>query len=157
MYSLCRVMCFSLYCFFFSSRRRHTRCALVTGVQTCALPIWGRLQKAVPVRPRLLLYRHRRAAAAQLFPHQFDPDLADRLRARDPRLAHHRRQAQHALVGAPDPDGAAADLLRRHDDAGGSEEHTSELQSLMRISYAVLCFNKQINTLDLTEYNTYEL
>src|SRR3546814_5235260 len=28
-------MCF----FFFSSRRRHTRCALVTGVQTCALPI----------------------------------------------------------------------------------------------------------------------
>src|SRR3546814_4704889 len=29
-------------CFFFSSRRRHTRCALVTGVQTCALPISGR-------------------------------------------------------------------------------------------------------------------
>src|SRR3546814_20700542 len=25
--------------FFLSSRRRHTRCALVTGVQTCALPI----------------------------------------------------------------------------------------------------------------------
>src|SRR3546814_9368747 len=25
--------------FFFSSRRRHTRCALVTGVQTCALPL----------------------------------------------------------------------------------------------------------------------
>src|SRR3546814_21059277 len=25
--------------FFFSSRRRHTTCALVTGVQTCALPI----------------------------------------------------------------------------------------------------------------------
>src|SRR3546814_5358095 len=28
-----------MYFFFFSSRRRHTRCALVTGVQTCALPI----------------------------------------------------------------------------------------------------------------------
>src|SRR3546814_3754422 len=28
--------------FFFSSRRRHTRCALVTGVQTCALPIYLR-------------------------------------------------------------------------------------------------------------------
>src|SRR3546814_7676225 len=26
-------------CFFVSIRRRHTRCALVTGVQTCALPI----------------------------------------------------------------------------------------------------------------------
>src|SRR3546814_3344655 len=29
----------ALLCFFLSSRRRHTRCALVTGVQTCALPI----------------------------------------------------------------------------------------------------------------------
>src|SRR3546814_18194229 len=33
-------ICVGLWCmFFFSSRRRHTRCALVTGVQTCALPI----------------------------------------------------------------------------------------------------------------------
>src|SRR3546814_3764864 len=34
-----------MFLFFFSSRRRHTRCALVTGVQTCALPIsplWDR-------------------------------------------------------------------------------------------------------------------
>src|SRR3546814_14181312 len=30
-----------MFLFFFSSRRRHTRCALVTVVQTCALPIWG--------------------------------------------------------------------------------------------------------------------
>src|SRR3546814_7984812 len=30
------------FLFFFSSRRRHTRCALVTGVQTCALPIFLR-------------------------------------------------------------------------------------------------------------------
>src|SRR3546814_4287440 len=35
---MCDASC-SCYCFFFSSRRRHTRCALVTGVQTCALPI----------------------------------------------------------------------------------------------------------------------
>src|SRR3546814_988598 len=32
------VYCFVVH-FFFSSRRRHTSCALVTGVQTCALPI----------------------------------------------------------------------------------------------------------------------
>src|SRR3546814_11153413 len=32
--------------FFFSSRRRHTRCALVTGVQTCALPISSERQRA---------------------------------------------------------------------------------------------------------------
>src|SRR3546814_5137281 len=31
---------YSYLLFFFSSRRRHTRCALVTGVQTCALPIF---------------------------------------------------------------------------------------------------------------------
>src|SRR3546814_1056376 len=34
------------YAFFFSSRRRHTRCALVTGVQTCALPISAPAQDA---------------------------------------------------------------------------------------------------------------
>src|SRR3546814_10595804 len=33
--------------FFFSSRRRHTRCALVTGVQTCALPILGAPGKSI--------------------------------------------------------------------------------------------------------------
>src|SRR3546814_10895625 len=36
--------------FLFSSRRRHTICALVTGVQTCALPIsseWNLLKPAV--------------------------------------------------------------------------------------------------------------
>src|SRR3546814_7491089 len=32
-----------MFCFFLSSRRRHTRCALVTGVQTCALPIYSRV------------------------------------------------------------------------------------------------------------------
>src|SRR3546814_6301722 len=45
----------SLSVFFFSSRRRHTRCALVTGVQTCALPIF------LPRRHRGL-FRRRRSA-----------------------------------------------------------------------------------------------
>src|SRR3546814_13169310 len=35
---------------FFSSRRRHTRCALVTGVQTCALPISFRDRDRTPAR-----------------------------------------------------------------------------------------------------------
>src|SRR3546814_7009361 len=50
---ICGVFClvgvFGVFCvifFFFSSRRRHTRCALVTGVQTCALPISGALAVA---------------------------------------------------------------------------------------------------------------
>src|SRR3546814_8217530 len=40
MFSIRMFYCYIFFVvFFFSSRRRHTRCALVTGVQTCALPI----------------------------------------------------------------------------------------------------------------------
>src|SRR3546814_1328979 len=45
-------MCLVVILFFFSSRRRHTRCALVTGVQTCALPIcaaFGKYISALPI------------------------------------------------------------------------------------------------------------
>src|SRR3546814_3386862 len=40
-------MCLIYWLFFFSSRRRHTRCALVTGVQTCALPILAKAKAAM--------------------------------------------------------------------------------------------------------------
>src|SRR3546814_3495654 len=36
-----------------------------------------------------------------------------------------------------------------------SEEHTSELQSLMRISYAVFCLKKKKKPIKITTYNTY--
>src|SRR3546814_914350 len=36
-------------CVFLSCRRRHTRCALVTGVQTCALPVCGAVNCSPPV------------------------------------------------------------------------------------------------------------
>src|SRR3546814_10122571 len=52
-------------------------------------------------------------------------------------LADHRRLRD--LIAAGD-DRAAHDLLVEH--MGRSEEHTSELQSLMRISYAVFCLTK---------------
>src|SRR3546814_1982600 len=56
---MCRFLWCLLSCvlFFFSSRRRHTRCALVTGVQTCALPIFFSTQilrilwAEMPTRP----------------------------------------------------------------------------------------------------------
>src|SRR3546814_2252083 len=76
--------------FFFSSRRRHTRCALVTGLQTCALPILdveadsvladelARLFPAAPHFPRAELVQgavqdlpvrpHRTVRAAHLVP-----------------------------------------------------------------------------------------
>src|SRR3546814_20712638 len=50
---ICLLVSFSIF-FFFSSRRRHTRCALVTGVQTCALPIFrARMIKAVEKQGKL--------------------------------------------------------------------------------------------------------
>src|SRR3546814_7630838 len=57
---MCVVLSLVCLCFFFSSRRRHTRCALVTGVQTCALPIYQRLELVARVRERV-------AQAGQLF------------------------------------------------------------------------------------------
>src|SRR3546814_7439609 len=51
-----------------------------------------------------------------------------------------RRAGQRAGVGCP------VDLVadaRDRDRTGRSEEHTSELQSLMRISYAVFCLKKK--------------
>src|SRR3546814_4629478 len=45
--------------FFFSSRRRHTRCALVTGVQTCALPISSPVCYAVQAEDAYMGYADR--------------------------------------------------------------------------------------------------
>src|SRR3546814_1230972 len=46
----------------------------------------------------------------------------------------------HAALDKPAPETSAS---HRGDDLGRSEEHTSELQSLMRISYAVFCLKKK--------------
>src|SRR3546814_3871955 len=45
---------FAVVFFFFSSRRRHTRCALVNGVQTCALPIFAaRIERTIDRAQRI--------------------------------------------------------------------------------------------------------
>src|SRR3546814_1889557 len=56
--------------------------------------------------------------------------------------AFHPLGDQHAerLVRVPSLEGIADHIMHR------SEEHTSELQSLMRISYAVFCWKKKTNT-----------
>src|SRR3546814_10771436 len=63
------VLCVCGVFFFFSSRRRHTRCALVTGVQTCALPILLSLflaasaQAAQAINPAVFMALERAQAA----------------------------------------------------------------------------------------------
>src|SRR3546814_3926478 len=52
-------MCVVCCVFFFSSRRRHTICALVTGVQTCALPISSPEQRGDATALRRMLAAHR--------------------------------------------------------------------------------------------------
>src|SRR3546814_2314721 len=87
--------------FFFSSRRRHTRCALVTGVQTCALPI---------------------SCMKDIAKRRFDEE----------RITFRNGMGKGHITKAKGPKREAR-----------SEEHTSELQSLMRISYAVFCLKKK--------------
>src|SRR3546814_19138182 len=67
-----RIFCFCFFLvFFFSSRRRHTRCALVTGVQTCALPILS--WRGADMRPLDLVTESGNMAtyAADFFPPNF--------------------------------------------------------------------------------------
>src|SRR3546814_4437942 len=140
--------------FFFSSRRRHTRCALVTGVQTCALPICARF----PDRPqrqthgrfpayerdRRMSGQQRRALVAS--PADYAREAENLLRQQYEFVPLEEADMVIALGG----DGFMLQTLHHMLESrrilpvfgmnrGRSEEHTSELQSLMRISYAVFC------------------
>src|SRR3546814_2884322 len=109
--------CICLFVFFFSSRRRHTRCALVTGSSdVCSSDQYDQILR--------FAYFDREKSAPSIFAYlrNFDDTGNDVLAFPD-------------LVEQSDIDNRSA-LAR-------SEEHTSELQSLMRISYAVFCLKKK--------------
>src|SRR3546814_9365989 len=111
-----------------SSRRRHTRCALVTGVQTCALPIYvgPQAQARAPVLYRSVCQASEAGElalpAVSVSPGEAGPQAAFRWL-----LSNNLRAC---------PSG------NRQGEGLRSEEHTSELQSLMRTSYAVFCLKK---------------
>src|SRR3546814_6888926 len=118
-----------LFIVFFSSRRRHTRCALVTGVQTCALPICT------------AVHQYGEHGACEIGPRGSPVHIVNGAcrRSRTPSAADSVRPV--AWSSACD---AAVRDWRSTSDAPlpsslRSEAHTSELQSLMRISYAVFC------------------
>src|SRR3546814_4553423 len=134
---------------FFSSRRRHTRCALGTGVQTCALPISTgvAISNEVPADAPCLVAQPRRLRQILLNlmtnSVKFSPpgttvsvrldiddeglclQIIDRGRGMEPKEVEKVFEPFVQLHPGTDK----AQLGTR------SEEHTSELQSLMRISY----------------------
>src|SRR3546814_4082845 len=114
--------------FFFSSRRRHTRCALVTGVQTCALPI---LCDAVDYPPRLPVPDNMEQCDARAC-HAGGAGKSRRLAIAFRCLCAWRDPVRGPQYGEKSANSS-------FQSAGRSEEHTSELQSLMRTSYAFFC------------------
>src|SRR3546814_8254671 len=137
-------------CFFFSSIRRHTSCALVTGVQTCALPIYernreihcGRIARGADARfvrrgrqrrqRRSAGYRHSDAIADTDPERKLQPVVApglrqggDRRMVSVPERCRNRQPVR--LWRRPDLYRSAARPAAR---AGRSEAHTSDLQSL---------------------------
>src|SRR3546814_5406428 len=131
--------------FFFSSRRRHTRCALVTGVQTCALPIYD---EEVDVLE--LIRDSWRQIGVKLFTKPLQREmLRNRIFSGETVMAI----SFGSENGIPTPLSSPQEFVPIHQMslqwpmwgqyAERSEEHTSELQSLMRISYAVFCLKKK--------------
>src|SRR3546814_6335189 len=128
--------------FFFSSRRRHTRCALVTGVQTCALPISiGGMLLSFPLAAPLLMLI---SALIALATGQTDiMQLVVAMGFGAPALLMLLLSVW--TINALNLYSAGLSMAATFP-AIRSEEHTSELQSLMRISYAVFCLKKKRST-----------
>src|SRR3546814_3304311 len=128
------------FCFFFSSRRLHTRCELVTGVQTCALPIWPGENRQWEVAGIAGTSTPSPATSDCRLDETGIGDSGFGIRRSGVACFHESR--------IPPPESRP---FQQRPKAGGfrpqprlrSEEHTSELQSLMRISYAVLCLKKK--------------
>src|SRR3546814_3539105 len=134
-----------------SSRRRHTICALVTGVQTCALPICcGQCRSPnIKVRPRpariAVVYvgrTTRNIASVKWHAKGWSggDGVIDR-RGEPGRVDFEQRRSRRSFAAARP---ISAKLQREARSYVGirSEEHTSELQSLMRNSYAVFCLKQ---------------
>src|SRR3546814_17737777 len=99
---------FCLLFFLFSSRRRHTRCALVTGVQTCALPILSSAQGRRSCVHLFLLF----FCSADARPHRqaFNPPALKR-RFRVPSLLPTSRPALPSTSWATPNCGPAATII----------------------------------------------
>src|SRR3546814_7662946 len=115
-------------------------CALVTGVQTCALPIcwkfdnYVRADRPTGLDPTETYALWSRIACPTLLVRGMESWASDP--EKDGRATHFRNARVANIAGAGH--WVHHDRLDER-----SEEHTSELQSLMRISYAVFCLKKK--------------
>src|SRR3546814_7195742 len=151
-------MCLLCFILFFSSRRRHTRCALVTGVQTCALPIflsWFGLFVPSRTSPDIVKVLNTAMNEALKTP-EVQKALADigasaqggtsqalgvlwdnEIDRWGQLIVHHRLNTQCTVIGEMKM--LTEGISIQSYDGHRSEENTYELQSLMRISYAYSC------------------
>src|SRR3546814_5617401 len=134
----------SINFFFFSSRRRHTRCALVTGVQTCALPILCILAEFDPaLEPRIarlddegLPRGHRKLREAR----DARVERCGAARQREERGARdEEKRFLHRIQTLPREISSRSFMPATIIPPLRSAEQTSDLQSLIRISYLVFC------------------
>src|SRR3546814_7481774 len=129
--------------FFFSSRRRHTSCALVTGVQTCALPIsplivaGQRVSLAGRVSMDMITVDLRRAPQAA---------VGDPVRLWGPGLPA-EEIASYAGTLAYELFCGLTQRVHYRYRSGRSGENTSELQSLIRTAAAASCLEKKNKTI----------
>src|SRR3546814_3205157 len=134
-----------LFFFFFSRRRRHTRCALVTGVQTCALPIywlWVRIDptRIGTVRKAAIVWKSSAGQSIGL-PLSATYRCSNCVIPPIGSLMSRTRTDARSAIGSPTCASSRSNIWVTR--SPRSEEHTSELQSLMRISYAVFCLKKK--------------
>src|SRR3546814_9963287 len=134
-------------CFFFSSRRRHTICALVTGVQTCALPICAFLIFSMMAIITAEVIGNKTGVQINgiyinQLTEKLGPDALSKLGlGLDVSFFMAASWAYVTLAFVVFFYCLGSLFDERRDRR--SEEHTSELQSLMRISYAVFCLKKK--------------
>src|SRR3546814_4132029 len=125
--------------FFFSSRRRHTSFALVTGVQTCALPISRILSRSLEISQRSLIVALAGRAPLAIL----KIVMSDRIECARCWSNYSLSCHTTALGWIKTEELYMTEQFSVRPIGGRSEEHTSELQSLMRISYAVFCLTKK--------------
>src|SRR3546814_10731095 len=100
----------------------------------CSSDLSGPEQSQIPVIPPIPAYAERVSILPPLVHH--GPDAQAEF---DKMIDQPREYPEHRMIGAEEK---RPDIIRKSIDLR-SEEHTSELQSLMRISYAVFCLKKK--------------